>query len=124
MLQARRNNLVGSPSCGCAQGDSLSSKLFCYATDAVLFRIRDVLQIPCGAYADDGLLRASNDVLQKYRTCEAIVEKVSAEYASVGLKVNNIKCHDSNNVEHKIEFLNVTIQRTFEQKHTIAWRLY
>ena len=45
MLQARRNELVGTPTCGCAQGDTLSTKLFCYAIDGVLIRIRDDLKL-------------------------------------------------------------------------------
>lgn len=90
----------------------------------MLFKIQEDLKIENAAYADDGLLRITQQVLQQYRTCEDIIDKVRELYAAIGLKVNIMKCHSSNNVENKIEFLNVTIQRTFEQKHTIAWKLY
>ena len=63
-------------------------------------------------------------MFNKFGSLVNIIKIVKELFATIGLTVNTDKCDTNDNGKRHIEFLNVQMQRTYEEKQTIAHRLH
>jgi hypothetical protein len=103
-----------------AQGDPLSTYLFCAAVDPIIYEISETLQTDLAAYIDDFSGRQPANFTKS--EIVDICEKIFAKY---GLKVNKAKCHSTRDKENNgvIDFLGVSIVPKESPEIAIATKL-